>query len=84
MSAAAPPPTPLKAATICGIAVIFTRRAAGTPMTDADRHRADDEREAGQARGGEGDADGERHAAGADEVAARAPSSGWRGPSGPG
>ena len=32
-SAAAPPPTPLKMATICGIAVIFTSRAAGTPMT---------------------------------------------------
>ena len=27
----APPPTPLKSATICGIAVILTRRAAGTP-----------------------------------------------------
>ncbi len=27
----APPPTPLKSATICGIAVIFTLRAAGTP-----------------------------------------------------
>ena len=37
--AAAPPPTPLKMATIWGIAVIFTRRAAGTataaPMTMA-------------------------------------------------
>jgi hypothetical protein len=33
MSATAPPPTPLKSATICGIAVIFTARAAGTPMT---------------------------------------------------
>ena len=31
MSATAPPPTPLKSATICGIAVIFTLRAAGTP-----------------------------------------------------
>ncbi len=31
--AAAPPPTPLKMATICGIAVILTRRAAGTPTT---------------------------------------------------
>jgi hypothetical protein len=31
-TAAAPPPTPLNAATIWGIAVIFTRRAAGTPM----------------------------------------------------
>ena len=30
--AAAPPPTPLKMATIWGIAVIFTIRAAGTPM----------------------------------------------------
>jgi hypothetical protein len=29
-SAAAPPPTPLNAATICGMAVIFTIRAAGT------------------------------------------------------
>ena len=31
-TAAAPPPTPLKAATIWGMAVIFTFRAAGTPM----------------------------------------------------
>ena len=31
MSATAPPPTPLNSATICGIAVIFTCRAAGTP-----------------------------------------------------
>ena len=29
--ATAPPPTPLNSATICGIAVIFTLRAAGTP-----------------------------------------------------
>ena len=28
ISAAAPPPTPLNSATICGIAVIFTARAA--------------------------------------------------------
>ena len=33
ISATAPPPTPLNSATICGIAVIFTCRAAGTPMT---------------------------------------------------
>ena len=33
MSAAAPPPTPLNSATICGIAVIFTRCAATAPMT---------------------------------------------------
>ncbi len=32
MRAAAPPPTPLKMATIWGIAVIFTMRAAGTAM----------------------------------------------------
>jgi hypothetical protein len=32
-SATAPPPTPLNSATICGIAVIFTFRAAGTPTT---------------------------------------------------
>ena len=31
ISATAPPPTPLNSATICGIAVIFTERAAGTP-----------------------------------------------------
>jgi len=31
MSAAAPPPTPLNSATICGIAVIFTLRAATAP-----------------------------------------------------
>src|SRR5215210_8832246 len=34
MSAAAPPPTPLNSATICGIAVIFTVRAPTTPITD--------------------------------------------------
>ena len=33
MSAAAPPPTPLNRATICGIAVIFTFRAPTTPTT---------------------------------------------------
>ena len=31
--AAAPPPDPLKSATICGIAVIATRRAAMVPIT---------------------------------------------------
>ena len=34
MSAAAPPPTPLNAATIWGIAVICTRWAATAPITD--------------------------------------------------
>ena len=42
--ATAPPPTPLNSATICGIAVIFTERAAGTPtavpMRDAERDQA--------------------------------------------
>ena len=33
MSATAPPPTPLKSATIWGIWVIFTLRAAGIPTT---------------------------------------------------
>ena len=32
-SAAAPPPTPLNSATICGIAVIFTLRAPTSPIT---------------------------------------------------
>ena len=32
-SAAAPPPTPLNSATICGIAVIFTLRAPTAPST---------------------------------------------------
>ena len=32
-SDAAPPPTPLKIATNCGIAVIFTKRAVGTATT---------------------------------------------------
>ena len=31
ISATAPPPTPLNSATICGIAVILTWRADGTP-----------------------------------------------------
>jgi hypothetical protein len=34
---AAPPPTPLNRATICGIAVIFTRRAPITPDDAPDR-----------------------------------------------
>ena len=42
ISATAPPPTPLNSATICGIAVIFTLRAAGTPISRAD-HDADDD-----------------------------------------
>jgi hypothetical protein len=34
ISPAAPPPTPLNSATSCGIAVIFTRRAATSPATE--------------------------------------------------
>ena len=36
MIATAPPPTPLNSATICGIAVIRTLRAAGHPDRDPD------------------------------------------------
>ena len=41
-SAAAPPPTPLKAATSCGICVICTRRAAMTAMTEPTAIAAED------------------------------------------
>ena len=40
--AAAPPPTPLNSATICGIAVIFTLRAADRSERCADRGADDD------------------------------------------
>ena len=43
ISATAPPPTPLNSATICGIAVIFTLRAAGTPDRGADGHAERDQ-----------------------------------------
>ncbi len=39
----APPPTPLNSATICGIAVIFTWRAAGTPTAIAERDAEHDQ-----------------------------------------
>ncbi len=41
-SAAAPPPTPLNSATICGIAVILTLRAPTTPITAPIDHRDGD------------------------------------------
>ena len=69
MRAAAPPPTPLNAATICGIAVILTRRAAGTAMTVPIAIAPTMSRKLRQAVGGEGDADGEGHASGAEEIA---------------
>ena len=43
-SAAAPPPTPLNRATICGIAVIFTVRAPTRPTAGADHAGDDDQR----------------------------------------
>ena len=39
----APPPTPLNSATICGIAVIFTLRAAGTPTAVPSATPSDDQ-----------------------------------------
>ncbi len=44
-SAAAPPPTPLKMATICGIAVIFTSARRGHPDDRTDDDGDDDEHE---------------------------------------
>ena len=44
ISATAPPPTPLKSATICGIAVIFTRRADRQPMAVPKRDAEQDQR----------------------------------------
>ena len=41
-SAAAPPPTPLNSATICGIAVIFTRARRDGSEHAADRAADDD------------------------------------------
>ena len=44
ISATAPPPTPLNSATICGIAVIFTLRAAGMPTAVPIATPSDDQR----------------------------------------
>ena len=70
ISATAPPPTPLNSATICGIAVIFTLRAAGTPtavpIDDAERDQAP-VADAGVEQRRD---DGDRHADGGDAVAA--------------
>ena len=68
-SAAAPPPTPLKIATSCGIAVIFTNRDVGTAMAAPTRHRPDHPAEVVEARAGERGTDRERHARDGDEVA---------------
>ena len=69
MSAAAPPPTPLNAATICGIAVILTSRAAGTAMTAPITIAATISRKWVRPFVAKVIPIGERHAAGADEVA---------------
>ena len=70
ISATAPPPTPLNSATICGIAVIFTARAAGTPtavpIASAEHDQAPVVDAAVEQRGDDRD----RHADGGDLVAA--------------
>ena len=70
ISATAPPPTPLNSATICGIAVIFTLRAAGTPTAvpsdDAERDQPVVAHLLVEQRGGDGDG----HARRRDHVAA--------------
>ncbi len=68
--AAAPPPTPLNSATICGIAVIFTRRAATAPKRAADHHRDDHPDVVVQPVLAERRRDRERHARRADPHAA--------------
>ena len=68
-SAAAAPPTPLNSATICGMAVIFTDRAAGmpttTPSSDGEQDPQSVVDDAVHVRGDDGD----QHAERADEVA---------------
>ncbi len=74
--AAAPPPTPLKMATIWGMAVIFTRRAAGTamaaPMTMATRVSTRFLPEWRTAGSGEGEAHGHGGRGRAEQVPCRA------------
>ncbi len=61
--AAAPPPTPLKMATSCGMAVIFTKRATGTAMTRTEHHGHEGQHQVlarvAQTRLGEGEAHGQ-------------------------
>ena len=70
MSATAPPPTPLNSATICGIAVIFTLRAAGTPTATPIATPTTIRPQSPTPFLGERRADGDRHADGRDLVAA--------------
>ena len=73
ISAAAPPPTPLKMATSWGIAVIFTKRATGTamaaPSTMAMRASTRFLPECRSVGQGEGHGDGQRGRGRADQVA---------------
>ena len=50
------------------MAVILTRRAAGTAIDGPDEHCPDDQGEVGEPVGSEGEPDRERHAGGAEEV----------------
>ena len=68
MSAAAPPPTPLKSATICGIAVMLTCARRDGADDGADRHRDHDLRVVLDLVLGERDDDRERHPGRADPV----------------
>ena len=67
--AAAPPPTPLNSATICGIWVICTRRAPKTPPAAADRDREQDQRHVVEVEVEERDDAGDHGAGRADQVA---------------
>ena len=71
--AAAPPPTPLKMATSCGMAVIFTKRATGHRDGRTDDHGHDGQHQVlarVPERGlGEGEAHGQDGRRGAHEIA---------------
>ena len=70
ISATAPPPTPLNSATICGIAVIFTLRAAGMPTAVPITRPSDDQRPVADPVVEQRGDDGDRHAGRRDQVAA--------------
>ena len=66
----APPPTPLNSATICGIAVIFTWRAAGTPTAVPSAMPSTISPQLPSLRVEQRGDHGDRHADGGDAVAA--------------
>ena len=70
ISATAPPPTPLNSATICGIAVMCTLRAAGTPIAVPITSADDDQAPVADPLVDQRRDDGDRHADGGDLVAA--------------